>query len=181
MKKISLLLAFFFLISSIVPGRLFAADSTSNYDDIHFPQWTKDLRRTEIITFGSLPFVTLWQTLGYSLAKYGEFRNPLDKSTDSFTEDDQWNIIKISALTCIGLGLTDLTINLITRSQKEKRLRKQREMQPFTITPAKELEKLKIHEDETDEEAEERIRREKEEENTPRPENFIEGVESAIF
>jgi hypothetical protein len=186
MKKFLIFLVSAFLFFSILPQNLFAADSSSSsksatkYDDINFPQWAKDLRRTEIITFGSLPFVTLWTTVGYSLYQYGEFRNPLDKNTDSFTEDDQWRIIKISAATCVALGLTDLTINLIRRARKERRLRKLREMQPYTITPAKERELPKLREDETDEEAEERVRHEKEIENLP-PESFIEGVESAIF
>lgn len=187
MKKFKFFLVSAFFFFSILPQNLFAADSSSSsksaakYDDINFPQWVKDFRRTEIITFGSLPFVTLWTTVGYSLYEYGEFRNPLDKSTDSFTEDDQWKIIKISAATCVALGLTDLTINLIRRTQKERRLRKLREMQPYTITPAKERELPKLMEAETDEEAEERLKREKEIENLPSPESFIEGVESAIF
>ena len=181
MRKVLLCFISILLIFSIAPSNLFAADSTSKYDDIKFPQWAKDLRRTEIITFGSLPLVTLWTTVGYSLYQYGEFRNPLDKSTDSFTEDDQWSIIKISALTCIGLGLTDLAINLVTRAQKEKKIRKMREMQPFTITPAKDIAPPKMKENETDEEAEERIRHEKEMESQPHPDFFLRGVESAIF
>ena len=181
MRKVLLCLISILLILSIAPSNLFAADSSSNYDDIKFPQWAKDLRRTEIITFGSLPFVTLWTTVGYSLYQYGDFRNPLDKSTDSFTEGDQWTIIKISALTCVGLGLTDLAINLITRAHKERKLRKQREMQPFTITPAKDLAPPKMRENETDKEAEERIRHEKEMISNPNPDFFIDGVESAIF
>lgn len=180
MKKIKVCLISILLLFSFSAQNIFAADSaSSNYDDINFPQWTKDLRRTEIITFGSLPFVTLWTTVGYSLITYGEFRNPLDKSTDSFTEDDQWNIIKISAVTCLALGLTDLTINLISRSQKESRLKKLREMQPYTISPAKEM-TPKMHEEETDSQAEERLKRELEMERR-HPEDSIEGVESAIF
>ena len=184
MKKISFVLVSLFLFLSVFPQNLFADDSTTaNYDDIEFPQWAKDLRRTEIITFGSLPFVTLWTTVGYSLYEYGEFRNPLDKSTDGFTESDQWNIIKISAVTCLALGLTDLTINLISRARKESRLKKEREMQPFTVTPRSQMEQKEPPplEEETDEQAEKKLRQEKEAENRPRQENFIEGIESAIF
>lgn len=183
MKKI---LLFIFQLSIFIfqfPHNLFAADSSSssNYDDINFPQWTKDLRRTEIITFGSLPFVTIWTTLGYSLYEYGEFRNPLSKDTDDFTEDDIKKIIGISALACVGLGLTDLTINLFQRSQKESRLQKLRESQPFTVTGASEMQKIRLKEGETDEQAEERIKREKEMETELIPEGKIEGVESALF
>lgn len=183
MKKKIFCLFSILLISCLSLQKPFAADTSasSNYDDISFPQWAKDLRRTEIITLGSLPFVTLWTTVGYSLYEYGEFRNPLDKSTDSFTEDDQWKIIKLSAVSCLALGLTDLTINLISRAHKESKLRKLRELQPYTITAGKDREPPKIHEDETDEQAEERLRHENGMEGTPEGECFIEGVESAIF
>lgn len=179
-KTVFFLLLSVFLIS-IFPQKAIA-DTATNFDDIKFPQWAKDLRRTEIITFGSLPFVTLWTIVGYSIYEYGEFRNPLDKSTDSFTEDDTWKIIKLSSAFCLGLGLTDLTINLITRARKESKMRRQRELQAYTVTPASEMEhKPPIHEDETDEEALERMKKELEIENRPKPENYIEGVESAVF
>lgn len=184
MKKPLLLLISIFLFFSAVPTRIFAEETSkasSKYDDINFPQWAKDLRRTEIITFGSLPFVTLWTTVGYSLYEYGEFRNPLDKNTESFTEEDQWKIIKLSAASCVALGLFDLTITLITRTRKESRLRYLREMQPYTITASKDLEPPKIKLDETDEEAQEKLKHEKEMENLTESIHFIEGVESAIF
>ncbi len=183
MKRISIFI-FLFSLFIFLPQKLLAASSSSsstNYDDINFPQWARDLRRTEIITFGSLPFVTLWTTLGYSLYEYGEFRNPLSKNTDSFTEGDVKKIIGISAVTCLGLGLTDLTINLIQRSRKESLLKKQRESQPFTVTGEKEMQKIRMKAEETDEMAEERIRREKEMEKAERPEDFIEGIESVLF
>lgn len=183
MKKFAFFVITVFLFSSFSGQPLFADSSASatNYDDINFPQWAKDLRRTEIITFGSLPFVTLWTTVGYSLYEYGEFKNPLDKSTDSFTEDDQWKIIKISALTCVGLGFTDLVINLIARSRKESKLRKLQEMAPYTVTPAKERQSARMLEEESDEEAQERLKREREQEAIPAADFYIDGVESAVF
>ncbi|MCR4823282.1 MAG: hypothetical protein K5873_10485 [Treponema sp.] len=182
MKRFLKFFISFLLFLSFSAGPLFAADSSSktNYDDIKFPGWAKDLRRTEIITFGSLPFVTLWTTLGYSLVTYGEFRNPLDKSTDSFTEDDQWAIIKISAASCLALGLTDFIISIISRNRKEARLKKLQESQPYTITPAKEIKPPKMGQEESDEEAIERLKKELEMEKI-RQAGFIEGVESAIF
>lgn len=116
-KIISLLLIFTF-----APLNFFAEDNSSSID---IPLWLKDFRRTEIITFGSLPFVTIWTSLGYGFLTYGEFQNPLDKSNSNYTESDQKKIITIAALTSIGLGLTDLVINLISRkvqSSKEKKV-----------------------------------------------------------
>lgn len=93
---------------------------TASYDDIEFPQWSKDLRRTEIITFGSLPFVTMWTTMAYSGYKYGRLSNPFDKSTSNFTTQDQKNIMATSAMICIGLGLIDLTVSLIRRHYNKR-------------------------------------------------------------
>ena len=133
MKKLcSLLLICCFLFSP-----LFAEDTS--YADVNFPQWAKDLRRTEIIAFGSLPFVTLWTTVGYSLAVKGEFHSPIDKSSSGFDTDDQKAIIAIAAATSLGLGLLDLGITLIKRHMSEKKNRKARPDE-VTITPmSKEL------------------------------------------
>lgn len=171
-------LIFAFLIL-VKPISVFAADSSSStssgadsssssgtWDDLNPPQWAKDIRRTEIITLGSLPFVTLWTTVGYSLAVLGEFHNPFDKSSDGFDESDQLNIVKISAATCLGLGAFDLGYHLIKRAIVKKRGRKQEkqaiEVLPFSVE-----------------------QREQDDINPPppppKPEYFECGVESAIF
>ena len=110
-----------FLMLALLAVPVCAKDST--YSDVAFPQWAKDIRRTEIITFGSLPFVTLWTTVGYSLAVKGEFHSPLDKSSSGFTTGDQARIIGIAAATSIGLGLFDLAFTLISRKIKAKKRR----------------------------------------------------------
>ena len=166
MKKTFLLIFAFLILFSKLP--LSAADSLSSggtWDDLNPPQWAKDLRRTEIITLGSLPFVTIWTTLGYSLAVLGEFHNPLDKSTDGFDDTDQMNIIKISAATCLGLGLFDLGFNLVKRTAAKKNLQKKEnsafEVLPFSVK-----------------------QREQDDLNPPQPEKqeyFECGVESAVF
>lgn len=106
----------------------------TTYDDINFPQWTLDLRRTEIITFGSLPFVTLWTTFGYSFATYNEFRNPLQKNNGAFTEDDQKKVLMISACISLGLGVIDLLINLIQRSYSKKAIVENNAIKVIPIT-----------------------------------------------
>lgn len=107
------------LLSLLIFSSNFAfAEKTSEQT---VPQWSKDLRRTEIITFGSLPFVTLWTTVGYGLAVHGTFHNPLNKSTTRYTQTEQKQIFAISAAASVGLGLTDLAINLIMRNVKKSR------------------------------------------------------------
>ena len=152
---------------------LFASDEAESYDSVNFPQWAKDLRRTEIITFGSLPFVTIWTTVIYSYKVYGEFQNPLDKSNSSFTEDDQWKIIKISAATCAALGLADLTINLILRAiNKHKNLKKSETDGIEIIAPDNSGTDVPPPKNETTIEKDRK---------SELPEYFFDGVESAIF
>lgn len=184
MKKCRFLFALTFLIFS--SSLIFAADTTSStsYDDISFPLWTKDLRRTEIITFGSLPFVTIWTTAAYSLAVKGTFHNPLDKSTSGFTEEDQKKIITIAGGTSLCLGLADLAINLIARSVKKSKQKKA--FQPIQVIPLSQLDKEEppgnppLLEKEDNEVFQEReTQAEQEKENMK--EYFIGGMENALF
>lgn len=163
MKKLVLLLC----MLSFFAAPLCAEDTT--YADINFPQWAKDLRRTEVITFGSLPFVTLWTTVGYSLAVYGEFHSPLDKSSSGFDTDDQKRIIGIAAATSLGLGLFDLAFTLIRRNIKAKKARNVRPDEVQIIPMSQELRE-----------------RQEQGENTPpppvlQPDYLQGGLESALF
>lgn len=124
-----------FLLFIVLPAPIFADDT--GYADIKFPQWAHDVRRTSIITFGSLPFVTIWATLAYSELAYGEFHNPFDKSADGFTTEDQKAIMQLAAVTCVGLGLTDLAVTLVRRVLRKRRLERQ-SSRAITITPLRE-------------------------------------------
>ena len=91
------------------------------YAKNEFPQWVKDMRRTEIITLGSLPFVTLSVSLGFSIYKYADHNfdsayipTPFTASS-TFSSDDQISIIVSSCLISLGLGVTDLLITFIKR------------------------------------------------------------------
>ena len=111
----------FLCIFSFSSTFVFCEPAESHAENTETARWVKDLRRTEIITFGSLPFVGLWTTVGYGLAVHGTFHNPLNKSTSRYTQTEQKEIFAISAAVSIGLGLTDLAINLITRNLKKSR------------------------------------------------------------
>jgi len=111
----------------------YAADNSTAttpepYTDKEFPQWAKDLRRTEIISFGSLPFVTLGVSIGYGGYLYytgvlDSFPNPLKKSENSFDTDQQVTILQMSLAISLGIGITDSIINFIQRTSKNRRLR----------------------------------------------------------
>ena len=104
----------------------FAADTTPKpYDSDELPQTMKDIRRFEIITLGALPFVTLDTTLAYSTWRYIQHDFDADYKPDifaasSFSQEEQKNLILTSFGVCVGVGLTDLIVQIIKRSNKKR-------------------------------------------------------------
>lgn len=126
MKKLLLILT---VIFSLFSQNLFAQSSEEPvpYGDNEFPAWAEHIRRTEILTFGSMPFVTIGVTLVYSFYNLAThdfngayFINPFTKE-NSLTRDEQVGIIVASSLVSLGIGLTNLTINLIKENVAKKR------------------------------------------------------------
>ena len=116
-----------FVFFSFVLSPCFSADETNTEDE--FPQWTKDLRRAEIISLGAVPFAALGITIGYGtyLYKTGEtehFPNPFSKGDDSFTEEQQLKILGASLGAGLCIGVIDFTVNTIKRAVKSRREKK---------------------------------------------------------
>ena len=126
MKKnlIAKILIFSLLLNISLPA--FAADTTPKpYDNDELPQTMKDIRRFEIITLGALPFVTLDTTLAYSTWRYVQHDfdsayQPDIFAASSFSQEEQKNLILTSLGVCIGIGLTDLIVQIIRRSHKKR-------------------------------------------------------------
>ena len=109
------------------------------YKDDEFPSWTIDLRRSEIVTFGSLPFVTLGVTIGYSFFRYAAkgfdsdyLPNPLAKSSAAanLNKDEQIGIFISSGIISLIIGIVDYVISRIERrkadeNSENERLRQQ--------------------------------------------------------
>ncbi len=126
MKKnlIAKILIFSILLNISVPA--FSDDTTPKpYDNDELPQTMKDIRRFEIITLGALPFVTLDTTLAYSTWRYVQHDfdsayQPDIFAASSFSQEEQRNLILTSLGVCIGIGLTDLIVQIIRRSHKKR-------------------------------------------------------------
>ncbi len=127
-KLIAKILIFSILFNTALP--LFSEESTDTtpkpYEEDEFPQALKDLRRFEIITIGALPFVTLDTSLAYSTYRYA--KNDFDDaykpdifSSSSFSQEEQKGIILTSVGICVGIGLSDLIVQLIKRSAKKRK------------------------------------------------------------
>lgn len=124
-KLIAKILIFSLLLNTSLP--VFSEDTTPKpYEDDELPQTLKDIRRFEIITIGALPFVTLDATLAYSTYRYAkndfaEEYKPDIFSSSSFSKDEQKGIILTSLGICVGIGLTDLIVQIVRRNSKKKK------------------------------------------------------------
>ena len=101
--------------------------SPEPYSDDEFPQFMLDLRRFEIITLGSMPFITLNSSIVYNGYKFATGKsdtfNPL--ATADYSQDEMENIIITSLCISAGIGITDYIVNLVKRSRIKRRLRQQ--------------------------------------------------------
>ena len=143
----------------LAPCRFFAADNevdadakvvdtspvTENdkeavpYGEDEFPQWSKDLRRGEIISLGSIPFVGLWVVGGYGGYKYFSgktdcFPNPFSPK-DAFEKEEIWTMVGVTAGVSLGIGLTDFFVNLAKRKKAERERLLQEAKDREGITP----------------------------------------------
>ncbi len=99
-------------------------DGAKPYSPDEFPQWSKDLRRSEIVTFGSFPFVTLGVSTGFGAYKYfsgkvDTFPNPFS-TNGAFEKKEILQIVGISAGISVGIGITDFIISYSRRKKAER-------------------------------------------------------------
>lgn len=120
MRFLSLLLVFLLLLSAIP---LFSEQEDSAetlkpvpYEAEEFPPWLRDLRRGEIIFFGSLPFTLLITTLGYQTVDYFQVRsgpNPEEAVWGNLSEDDRKTVLVASLSSALVIALVDFFLGKI--------------------------------------------------------------------
>ncbi len=128
MKNKTIFAAIIIFLFIAVPNCFCQTNTTPEpYSDDEFPQFMLDLRRFEIITLGSMPFITLNSSIVYNGYKFATGKtdtfNPL--ATADYTQDEMENIIITSLCISAGIGLTDYIVNLIKRNRIKRRLRQQ--------------------------------------------------------
>lgn len=109
-KKLFLVIFSFSIFSAVTP--MVAQEAAEAYNTKEFPQTLKDLRRFEIITLGSLPFITLDVSLVKSVSNW--YKNGSDTTTgpnilaaNTYTQEEQIKILKTSLAISLGVGLSD--------------------------------------------------------------------------
>ena len=116
------------------------------YAKDEFPAWLGDIRRTEIIAFGSLPFVTFLTSIGYDCYRWSShdyasgYRPwPFKDSSNSvaLTDQEQINMLLISAGVCVGVAVFDYGFRAVSRMIREGQAEKHNRSipDPIQITP----------------------------------------------
>ena len=121
---ITITLFLFFAVNNVFGQSNTTSTTPEPYTEDEFAQGFKDLRRFEIITLGSMPFITLDSAIVYNGYKYAtgqtEKFNPL--ATADYSQKEMERIIITSLCISAGIGITDYVINLIKRNRIKKRL-----------------------------------------------------------
>lgn len=134
MKKTFALIVFF-----IFSLQIFCAETKAEpYTKDEFHPLLHQLRRSEIVTLGSLPFTTLTTSLGYSFYRYfandfdPEYQpNPFSPSQASLSIEEQKKILYISLSASLLVGIIDFTISMIKKNKSQIEIEQKQE--PYTI------------------------------------------------
>lgn len=140
-RGISVFLLLIFSLSSLMSQSV----TPVPIEEGEIPLWASELRRFEIVSFGSLPFAMMLSTVGYDSYRY--FSNGMDgnyapwpfkKSTSTgYTEKEQKNIFFTAIGISLGAALIDQGIRFFVRA-REKRLAESRHRGNIVITPVSE-------------------------------------------
>jgi len=123
---------------SYIPAQTNTTNTTKSsgaFDTTGFPQWAKDLRRWEIIAFGSFPFTMLFTTTGMDMYRWNNANGmemseegrryapwPLKSAGAVSMETEEFEtVLKIAACLSIGVAFADLIIVQIKRHKARKR------------------------------------------------------------
>jgi hypothetical protein len=130
MKKLVVCLFFLSAFSSLSAQSQSTLPATQ-FDTSEFPQWAKDLRRGEIVAFGSFPFAFFFATISmdlYRSANHGWDRRyapwPVKPAGSiDMTKDEQILTLSLAAGGAVLIALTDYAIVRYKRSKAEQRSR----------------------------------------------------------
>jgi hypothetical protein len=130
----------FFLLLTTAAFILHAQTNTTNTNNNFFdlsgsPQWVRDMRRWEIVAFGTIPFAMFTATFGMDMYRWYN-ANGMDFSDNgrkyapwplksagaiSMESHEMEQTLIIAASLCVTVAFTDLVITLIKRSNARKR------------------------------------------------------------
>jgi len=113
-----------------------SSESSGGFNTTNFPQWAKDLRRFDIIAFGSYPFAMFTVSFITDMVRWNDANN-MDFSADGrryapwplksagavdWTKDEFEKVIWQAALVAASIAAIDLVIVLIKRNRERRRI-----------------------------------------------------------
>jgi hypothetical protein len=113
-----------------------------NFDTSEFPLWAKDLRRAEIVAFGSFPFSIFFTTFAMDTWRcYSHDWDPLyapwpakPPGAINMTQDELTMTIALAAAVSVVVAITDFSIVQIKRYRERQQIKKMPTGSPITIT-----------------------------------------------
>ena len=143
-KEKSLLIIFLLILLSSVHAQSNNDDPnmvSTVFDMNDFPQWAKDLRRGEVVAFGTFPFAYFLANFGvdtYRLAKNGGDRRfapwPFTAAGEiGKTQDEKFLTLGVTACSAVAIALIDYGIVRYKRSRQEREIRNLPEGTPIII------------------------------------------------
>jgi hypothetical protein len=155
MKNLSfaVLIIFLFLSPVFRVQAQSGTDTSPAFNTTGFPQWAKDLRRWDIITFGVYPFALFFTTTVTDLIRWNN-ANGMNMSDRRYapwplksagaiemTSDEYGRVLLQAAGVSAMIACTDLIIVLIKRSKERKRIESKPrstaviEIKPYGVQP----------------------------------------------
>lgn len=137
-RLVSLVILFIFSISIVFTQNVTPAP----IEEGEIPLWAMELRRFEIVSFGSLPFAMMLSSVGYDSYRYfshGRDSNyapwPFKKASSAgYTEKEQKYIFFTALGISLSAALVDQAVRFFVR-KKERRLEADRQKGNIIITP----------------------------------------------
>ena len=127
----------FLLLSPVYQAAAQSSTGTSStFDTTSFPQWAKDLRRFDIIAFGSFPFSMFTITFFTDMYRWN-YENSMDFSEEGrryapwplkaagaveMTKEEYERTLLLAAGLSVAVAITDLVIVNIKRSRERRRI-----------------------------------------------------------
>jgi hypothetical protein len=149
MKKFTVCILALSLGLSLRPFPGFAQSSSPGktspslgFDTSEFPLWAKDLRRAEIVAFGSLPFSVFFTTFAVDTWRcYSNGWDPLyapwpfkPPGAVNMTQDELAMTIAAAAAVSVAIAITDFSILQIKRYKEKQRAKNLAPGSPIKIT-----------------------------------------------
>ncbi|OQX29436.1 MAG: hypothetical protein B0D92_03705 [Spirochaeta sp. LUC14_002_19_P3] len=123
MKRL-LLLIFITALGAMAWGQIKPPDKPiipEEYDPAEFPQWAHDIRRFEVIAFGSFPVTYFLSSLIYDITILAiNNGSPEYELGSQRGEDDLAIIIGAAGIVSVGIATADLIITLIKRNSSKQ-------------------------------------------------------------